>query len=127
MSTPTFNSVSLTTNSEMSRIGSPEARISTASLPAVQGVFVSLFGQGARMIQGGGFLQAGALADLKTLVKAKQAQVAMVVAAYVDTDGVSYSYCILAQYEMAGPVEMQVGGATFRVAVQYQILQAYAG
>ena len=114
-------------------VGSPDPRISTHALPAIDGVFVGLFGVGPRQIVGQGFLAGAAHATAATAIKNVksdltdlQALVGEGVYSYTDTDGVAYTNCVLLSVQPAGPCIAHKEGATGyigRVPVTFSILQ----
>jgi len=136
MSTPTYGSAALplTTDSEWDAPGSPQARMAVSHMPSQDGAYVSQFGQGHRMIQGGGWLAqtsttaALAVKALKDYIRGAQLDcVNTFVANYVGADGVTYANCVMVSYEAEpGGILVQYNGAssyTARVRVSYQILQ----
>jgi hypothetical protein len=139
MATPTFDNTDLTSNSEVGVVGQPAARFATATIPGVDGAFVTGFGKGPRPFAGGGYLQADgdtaalAVAALVAAVKARQALAdGRTLAAYVHTDGAAHAHCLLEYFEMAGPIEVQAdarlpdgqaAGCTARCAVSYGVLE----
>lgn len=132
MAVPTINSVSLVTDSEWTLWGGPAPRFMLTGVPGVDGAFVSLFGQGPRYIQGGGYLRAtaasGTLASkaLKVAIRDIQLYLSSGLYTFVDEDAESYTNCLLLSYEAAGRVQMQnddAGTFTAFFPVRYTILE----
>ena len=110
----------------------PWARLTTASLPGVDGVFVSRYGLGGRHIAGGGFVatsgasHVAALAALRNGVRQIQAAINSEPASYTDATGTTHENCVLLSYEAAGRPQHSAGGESpcvVRMAVRFTILQ----
>lgn len=132
MSTPTFDGTALTSTSERALPGQPQVRLSAASLPNVDGVLVSFYGNGARRWVGTGYLSATgasaavAHAALITALLSKQALAdGRTSGSYVHTDGTTYVYSVLLSYNAIGPVEHEYNNGTYtaRVRVRYEVLE----
>jgi len=124
MAIPTFNNIALCTGAGRDRPGSPEARYHTDTMPGLDGRFVQPFGTGARKIHVDGVLQATgnppaeAHQNLKAALRTKQDLAdGQTVAAYVGTDGNSYSNCMLAAYDAAGAVAISPAGPPHTASV----------
>ena len=119
MSTPTFDSANLTSRGERQILGSPRNRTYMSTLPGVSGVYVQENPVGPRMIQITG--QVNLTANVASRVLAFAAMEAALVVMHakigktadlVGTDGVTYSDCVLASYDV-GPVTTYPAGYDF--------------
>ena len=130
MANPTFNSVDLTSHSPNVWWGSPIPRHQLVTVPSVSGAFIANYGVGHREIFGVGYLSAtGASGDaaqkaLKAALRTVQAQVNLIVGAFVDTDAVSHTGCLLVQYQPVGRIQIEVGSTyTARLAVRFVVVE----
>ena len=114
------------------RWGGPQARISQASVPGVNGAFVSQFGKGSRMIQGSGYVQSSALGTMTLAlqklyagIRTNQAMINATPNTYTSIDETTHSNCILVQYAPVGDVQYEKQGVNYvaRMQVQFAILQ----
>ena len=109
MSNPTFDSTDLTTKAPHCRIGTPQARAYTETMPGVNGMFAQLHGQGGRRIMVTGILigdaQATAALALEDLMDEIRTLQDMADGATVEdfdgTDGEPYENCLLMGYNYA--------------------------
>ena len=117
-------------------LGSPDPRITTHSIPGVDGMAVGLHGVGPRTISGRGFLAdaadaaaATAILNVKEDLRELHALVGEGVYSFTDTDGKVYTYCVLLAVQAVGPAVAHVEGATGyvgRIPVAFSILQQEA-
>lgn len=99
MANPSINGHTLSVGGTHTNRDTPRPRISTSSLPSVEGVFVQRFGKGEAMWTGTGTLTATSHANLKSDVRTIQDDVNHTPSSYVDNDGESFDDCILLGYE----------------------------
>jgi len=119
MANPTFDSTALTSHAAHCRIGPPQARAYMGMLPGVNGAYAQLHGQGARFIFVTGVGESAAkstaalaLDDLMDTVRTLQDLCdGNTVAAFVGSDGTSYSNCMLQTYNH-GRVQMTMPTTT---------------
>ena len=112
---------------------SPQPRMTTHSVPGVDGVFVGFHGVGPRYWYGQGILsgatpttEAAACKNIKVDILARQAKIAAEIKSYTDTSGTVYTYCVLMSFREAGPiVPYGFGAGTYlaRVPVTFIIMQ----
>lgn len=131
MPAPTFNSVTLIDEAWQMRDVGPRSRHYMGELPGVNGEFLHDAGEGAARYMVTGFIKSSvqttavlAHSALRAVLAAKHDLLAAGVAAFVDTAGISHTYCKLAQYVQAGDVEIMGAGSAFygRMAVQAAII-----
>ena len=121
MATPTFNGTDLTTDAEKNVIGPRQARIFIETIPGANGTYMQGHGTGARPLGASGLLSAtgasGTLARnaLMTAFRAKEALIdGVTIAAFVGTDGNSYSNCVLQTYNQTSPITIATDPAGFK-------------
>ncbi len=112
MADPKFNGVTLTSEASSNRIGSPQTRVYTETMPGLNGLFAQPHGIGGRDIEVEGLLTgfgaAAALARNAALAACRQRQQladGATVATFTGVDGCAYSNCLLIQYAH-GPVRV---------------------
>jgi hypothetical protein len=120
MANPTFNGAALTSDAARNQIGSRQVRANTETLPGVDGLFVQPHGFAGRPISVTGLLAAtGVSAALaRTAVMdafrtREQLADGATVAAFVGTDGCTYSNCLLQSYTHAAIQVSQQGAGNF--------------
>jgi hypothetical protein len=131
LSVPTFNGVSLLTDSETQADTAPVARASLADMPGVNGSYVQQAGLGAKQITIEGFLEASsttyalAMTALRAAIATVRAQVGSLPATLVDCSAASVANCLLQEYKQAGRFLLGMRDTAFvaRVEVQALILQ----
>ena len=121
MAIPTFDSVSLFTSAASDFVGTAQQRVYMEHMPGANGAYVQPHGYGARAIRARGVLSASsttaalAMAGLKTAIRTKQAKAdgGTTIAAYVGTDGHSYSNSMLQSYDQDGPIGVTGSGTSW--------------
>ncbi len=117
-------------------VGVPAPRVTTHSIPGVDGAAVGLFGVGPRTISGQGFLEgaanaaaATAVLNVKSDLRDLHALVGFHVKNYTDTDAKVYTYCVLMSVQQTGRAVAHIEGATGyvgRIPVSFTIMQQEA-
>ena len=103
MADPTFNGVALVTRAARTTLGSRQVRMTTETMPGVDGVFVQPLGSGGRKIEVAGLLTATAATSdyarrdvLAEYAEREALADGRTVADFADADQVEYANCLVA-------------------------------